>query len=98
MHQMMYTGLSDVVQENVDGIHHPWFGDLGRIYYQVLLDSLLLGATLTSNLQKPAYKTAPIIVWDPVYVPRALLESDTELLRLLSERARLYVEWENTHT
>lgn len=89
MRQVLYTGWGEVT-----GDGDPWFGDLGRVQWKVRTISLLLATVLISNLQKPAYKRPPICLWDPLYIPRALLQSDMELLRLLRERDRLTVEWE----
>lgn len=92
-HQMVYTGLGKEAQDNVNGIYHPRFVDLGRVLYKVLVNSLMLNTRLISHLQKPVHKGSPIILWDASYIPRALLESDAELLRLLTERARLNAKW-----
>ncbi|KAF9070218.1 hypothetical protein BDP27DRAFT_1362794 [Rhodocollybia butyracea] len=43
--------------------------------------------------KKPVPKASPIIRWDTPYIPRALLESDAELLRLLTKRAKLDAKW-----
>lgn len=93
-HQLVYTGLGDVPQDDVSGIDHPRFGDLGRVQYKVgALVSLLVKYSTDADLQKPAYKSSPILLWDRACIPRALLESDAELLQLLRERARLNAKW-----
>jgi hypothetical protein len=96
MRRMLYTGCGEVVQDDVNGIHHPCFGDLGRVFYKVLVILLFFDIVLIVKLQKPVYKMLPIIRWDPDHIPRNLLESDTELLQLLADRARLNAEWEST--
>jgi hypothetical protein len=96
MRRLLYIGAGDLAKDDVNGVDHPRFCDLGRIQYKVLALLFSSGTMLISKLQKPQYKASPIIMWDESYIPRTLLESDTELLRLLAERARLYTEWEAT--
>jgi hypothetical protein len=48
--EMLYTGLGDEAQHNVNNIHHPRFGDLGRIMYKVPLNLMTLVNPLIPNL------------------------------------------------
>lgn len=77
----------------MNGIETPWFGDLGCIQYKVLLPAPITTHHTDLLIQKPVPKGLLILLWDPAYIPHALLESDPVLLHLLHERAKINAKW-----